>query len=357
MKRPILIAAVVLSAAISAQEVAPPAIHLVSPNHGPVAGGTIVNIYGERFDAKINCIVPCPTMVLFGDSEGELLFESDGLVAALSPPHEEGSVPLTIRRSDGVEVTSEFSYTSGSNPWEPILLPILIDPTRGAFGSLWQSTFWLHNASNEVIELAHLECEDVCPEVFPLTLNVEPGETVENPRLGFNPPGATPGTLIYVLRDKSEGAHFSLRIEDLSREALTRGTEIPVIRREELVSGVAELVDVPVGELFRSALRIYDLDARARLDFHVRIFPVDEGAGPGEPVVQMRLSTSTETPGPLGGKPGFVQVLDLAAAYPRLAPLRRVRVEIEPVTPGIRYWAFATATNVTTQQVTTITPQ
>ena len=34
-----------------------------------------------------------------------------------------------------------------------------------------------------------------------------------------------------------------------------------------------------------------------------------------------------------------------------------VRVRLEPVEPGMRYWAFATVTNNETQHVTTITPQ
>lgn len=34
-----------------------------------------------------------------------------------------------------------------------------------------------------------------------------------------------------------------------------------------------------------------------------------------------------------------------------------VRAEIEPLTEGLRYWAFVSVTNNETQHVTTITPQ
>lgn len=357
MKTTLVTLLILATLPVLGQEVPPPEVHFVSPPGGPTAGGTIVNIHGRGFDAKIDCFAPCPTRVWFGDAEAELLVELDDLVGVLSPPHPEGTVPVTIRRSDGVEVETEFTYANSENPWEPILLPILIDRTEGAHGSLWQSTFWLHNGSNEVVSLAHLECENACPEIFPLTLNVDPGTTVENPRLGFNPPGQTPGTLIYGLREEIDGVSFSLRIDDLSRESLTRGTEIPVIRREELLSGKTELIDVPLDELFRSALRIYDLDARKRLDFWVRFFPVEGGPVLGPPLIEVRLSTTADHPFFLTGKPGYLQILDLRAAYPQIAHLRRARIEIEPVTPGVRYWAFVSVANVTTQQVSTITPQ
>jgi len=40
-----------------------------------------------------------------------------------------------------------------------------------------------------------------------------------------------------------------------------------------------------------------------------------------------------------------------------LAKDAAVRVEVTPMTPGSRYWAFVSATNNTTNHVTLVTPQ
>ena len=55
--------------------------------------------------------------------------------------------------------------------------------------------------------------------------------------------------------------------------------------------------------------------------------------------------------------PGYAQFVDLVAVFPQLAASETIRVEITPISPGLRFWAFAAITNNETQHVTTITPQ
>ena len=62
------------------------------------------------------------------------------------------------------------------------------------------------------------------------------------------------------------------------------------------------------------------------------------------------------------------QTLELSApadefdpAYAQLAELpdtdNFTRIELVPLTPGVKFWAFLTMTNNTTQEITLVTPQ
>jgi hypothetical protein len=53
--------------------------------------------------------------------------------------------------------------------------------------------------------------------------------------------------------------------------------------------------------------------------------------------------------------PGYAQVTDLSTLAP-LGDVERLRLEVEPVTPGLRLWAFVTVIHNETQHATVITP-
>jgi len=54
--------------------------------------------------------------------------------------------------------------------------------------------------------------------------------------------------------------------------------------------------------------------------------------------------------------PSFAIIPDLEQAFPQIAQLDSVRIEIEPAAP-FRFWAFASITNNATQHVTLVTPE
>jgi len=86
------------------------------------------------------------------------------------------------------------------------------------------------------------------------------------------------------------------------------GTEVPVVRERNLLTAPATLTNIPLLNN-RLLLRVYDIS----------------------------------------GAPAQFRVL--------LAKDAAVRVEVTPMTPGSRYWAFVSATNNTTNHVTLVTPQ
>jgi len=169
--------------------------------------------------------------------------------------------------------------------------------------------------------------------------------------------GEPQGSLMYFRRGDAAKVTFNLRIQDLSRAAQTWGTEIPVVRESAFRIGITSLIDIPLDSRFRQMLRVYDPDAAAGALILARIFD-DGGTTPIVEVplqFQVRKSNNVVTTALLPFRPGYAQ-LDLGG-LPELRGHAGARVELQPLTPQLRYWAFVSVTNNDTQHVTTITPQ
>jgi hypothetical protein len=133
------------------------------------------------------------------------------------------------------------------------------------------------------------------------------------------------------------------------------GTELPVIRPDELLHGRnAQLFNIPLTKQnFRVMLRIYDV-TYSTSRFGVYFYPNEGGA---LAVYNAGLTASSPQTGSFRSEAAYVE-FDVSA----LLQLHRVwpdalRIRIEPLTPGSRYWAFASITNNETQLVTLVTPQ
>jgi hypothetical protein len=111
----------------------------------------------------------------------------------------------------------------------------------------------------------------------------------------------------------------------------------------------------------RQTLRIYELDARVRqASVRVRMYRIapenrEPGAAPDPLLGESTLGLQFPSPETLDAHPGYAAVSDLSSIAPP-GSATRVRLEIEPVTPGLRLWAFVTVVNNETQHATVITP-
>ncbi|MHB0969207.1 MAG: hypothetical protein ACYC7A_00045 [Thermoanaerobaculia bacterium] len=154
--------------------------------------------------------------------------------------------------------------------------------------------------------------------------------------------------------------HFTLRVQDVSRQALTWGTEIPVVRENAFRTGRISLPQVPLDARFRPMLRIYDVDRHGG-SVAIRFFD-DDGVLLSEESVELIVPVGNQHPDPSGPAtpdfyyPAWAQVSDFVARHPQLADHDRVRIEVEPPA-GVHFWAFISVTNNETQHVTLITPQ
>lgn len=336
-----------------------PVVTAIEPNKGPAEGGTPVVVRGDNLSTQVNCLLPCPPRIVFGDVAVDAIEESDERLVAVTPAHEPGTVDVTVVIPGREPVVFENGFTFLGGPdagYEQILLPIYLKETApGANGSQWSTDFRIRNHGTESVRLAPWECPPnmACPPVFPLTYTLQPHQTLHNPADFSSRPGSNPSRLLYV--SSPAAVSLSLRVADVSRSTLNAGTDLPVIRPNELLHGTAQLFNVPLdAQNFRVLLRVYDL-AYSKADFTVRLYA--EGVENEAPVHVAVLTATTEQTGAFRSEAAYAQLditdlLKLRKAWPAAA-----RIEILPTTPGSRYWAFVSITNNQTQLVTLVTSQ
>jgi hypothetical protein len=238
-------------------------------------------------------------------------------------------------------------------PYERVLLPIVpsMQVVTGAFGSIWTAELAAYNASSDLVEITPVPgalCE--CPPWVPGASGRPPLVSPDPNRGGFIYVGA-PGRMGKVF--------LSLRIQDTSRQAQTWGTSIPVVRESDVYTGRLILIDIPTDVRFRTALRIYDFDGPADRVVAIRLFDSKTGAvlvntqAVLTPYLDLFPVSNTEA---YPQFPGAAFISDLRATFPQIEKSTTIRVEIEPVTAGLRFWAFASTTNNETQHVTLAVP-
>jgi hypothetical protein len=226
---------------------------------------------------------------------------------------------------------------------------------NGAYGSVWNTVIAVHNDADEVVTISPIPgalCIDSCGSIV--------GKATISPFLILSPdPGG--GGFVYVGHPGANGkVNFSLRIQDVSRQAQTWGTSIPVIHERDTFSGRVILLDVPTDPRFRSTLRIYDYDVPADRQIRLRAFELSSKVPLVDIVLVLTPAHNTDgdpvDPNVYPPYPGHATVGDLVTAFPQLVAAKELRLELEPVTPGLRFWAFVSVTNNETQHVTTIVP-
>jgi hypothetical protein len=231
-----------------------------------------------------------------------------------------------------------------------MLLPIVVRDAPGAFGSVWSSTLVIHNRSAHELRYypgAYSDCGfGVCP-IPPILRYLRPGAVAEADLMTF-PDNQPPAIFLYVDKLAELDAGFALRVRDLSRQLNTFGTEIPVVRESDLLTGAISLPLAPLTGAFRQTIRIYDFDSQPSVSFRLRV--VDEN---GAPISEIILATTSHQRDPQL-EPGYVQLsVEDHAFAPDTTPKA---LEITPLAP-VRYWAMVSVTHNETQHVTTVTPQ
>lgn len=357
MKRTLFALLVSLSALAQA-----PVVESITPGQGPESGGTAVVIRGTNLSTQVACILPCPPRVGFGNVFVDALEISDQQLNVTTPVHPSGVVDVTIAIPGRPNLIVEDGFTfvdDIESPYEAVLLPLYFPGTiPGAFGTQWATDLWIHNGGPESVSIADKVCPPTtpCPPVVPVTRSLFAGHSLHNPTDFFQHSRSNPSLVLYLSNDGANDVSFGLRVADTSHHALNGGTDLPVIREGELLTRTAQLHNVPMeNSTFRLLLRVYDL-SYSEAQFAVRFYPATH-EDPKPSIYGLTLTAKTPRQGPFRAEAAYAeldiaQLLNLRLAWPQVA-----RIEIEPLTPGSRYWAFVSLTNNETQLVTLITPQ
>ena len=115
---------------------APPVVTSISPDSGPIAGGTDVTITGTGFVAANYS--DGPVSVDFGSVAASNATYSDTSISVPAPPGAAGTVDVTVTNGNGTSAVSsadQFTYTApGSPPTPP---PVTTTPTTTAGHGYW----------------------------------------------------------------------------------------------------------------------------------------------------------------------------------------------------------------------------
>lgn len=280
----------------------------ISPAVGQI--GTHVTIAGkEPFDVE-------PLHVFFGGVEAPVVRRiDDKTIEVIAPAAPAGPVSVVVESVMGGRREAPAAFT--------IVSPIELDPDPftytqllfpidfagpGAFGSLWTTDNYIETSDGEK----------------------------KLPVLGF-----ASGRVVTVLR--SDFVSANSRIRDLSRSALTAGTEVPVVRETDFRERL-RLLDIPTGGNLRALLRVWTRDERTATftlsidqipTFAPQLVPMRPAEGDGGRL--FNYGTFDLTP----FLNSSIEHLDLSAGVPQ----------------GTRIWGMISITNNDTQQVTIVSPQ
>lgn len=221
---------------------------------------------------------------------------------------------------------------------ERLLLPIFTPPVAGAFGAEFHTDVTVGNLGRTVLTLTGLayDCDIIlsCPPT-PNRIDLQSERVLRSEELVHN---GAPGRFVFLQKEDLRSLTMSLRVHEVTRDALNLGTEMPIVRESEFVNDRIVFPHVPVFPWYRSALRIY---AASPVDVLVK-------AGSQLPV-RLHLSGAADPFDPAYAV--FTNFKGVGFA--------RVTVEVDQQnsdTP-VPIWAFITVTNNQTQAITTITPR
>lgn len=234
-----------------------------------------------------------------------------------------------------------------------VLVPFDTMRIPGQFGSVWSAELWVRNDSSEPVNLFPEHCFWIGSEV-PCSHRIDvPAETSKLLDVHDHDSASWSGVLLYVPEAKVDEIHFNLRVGDVSRPNELAGTEIPIVREGNLLSGRVTMLNVPIAEGARARLRVYAVDA-AGAAFEVKVFR--EGTNDLLASAEYSMPFPTDPPFP----PATPAVFDLTGVLAGIDPANasRVRLTIERTWPqGLPFWPLLSVTNDLTQEITVITSQ
>ncbi|MGA7617230.1 MAG: hypothetical protein WBX15_18860 [Thermoanaerobaculia bacterium] len=255
-----------------------------------------------------------------------------------------------------------LAQSEDPNNYDRLLLPVMLRyPVSGAYGSVWATPLWVWNSGQENVPF--VQGNGTCGVEGCSGPPVLPAGELYQWGLTYYGDASNPGVFVSVWKEKEDSVQLQLRITDLSRQELNFGTELPVVRRSGIPeSAPVHLLGIPTRDPFRATLRVYDLEDPGSSRVLVRIFRVPEeqgDTGDATPFLEFPLDLHY-VPGeasPFPVHPGFAQVTSISDSFPAVLNYEHIAIEVKPLDPGRRIWAFVSITNNETQHVTLVTPK
>ncbi|HYO75492.1 MAG TPA: hypothetical protein VE010_03430, partial [Thermoanaerobaculia bacterium] len=274
----------------------------------------------------------------------DVRYTAEGAIIA-RVPQGYGLSDVIVRTPDGVAHTLLQAYTQVSDPTyegedaEWVMFPLNFRG-RGAHGSDWRTEIVVRNEGPVTMPAAPLT-----PGPTPVTALPPGGEVLCPEELDEG------GAYLFMPLGAAKWLTFSSHIADRSRSATDRGTEIPVVRREDTASQI-RLLNIPIDSAFRARLRVYDYDLPDRQRKLTLLVARADGT-----TTRIPLQFPSRLCGVEGCDPGPSLVAFDLSSDPRIAGAGVVDLTVTAETNDARIWAFVSVSNNETQRVTLFTPQ
>lgn len=229
---------------------------------------------------------------------------------------------------------------------EQLMLPIAPSVVHCALESRYETRLIAYN--DDAAAPARFCAEGRCSELTPQT-----GAELTGDFAGGVPLPA----FVYVPKEQAGKLRMSILVESSERSRIDERsyTEIPVVRTTEFTTGKMQFAGVRLDPEFRQTVRMYGLDGTQYSSVMMRVYPLHSNELMHECVHHISPITTDTTAEGLQLRPAFGMECDMSDHVE--ARGQRVRIELEPLTPGLKYWAFISVTNNKTQHFYTVLPR
>jgi hypothetical protein len=304
------------------------------PNYSPPEGGMEIHI-----SANGSLRFASPQVFFGGVPATRVTLESANMITAVAPAHTVGIVFVTVRDNGGnFSSASPFAFVP---VLEEILIPVALQPTGASYGTRWVSEISVYNDSDDIVPIDpeicsaigwFYDCSQYARRVPPhASMIIEPRQYAET-------------MLLHPPADHAARLHFNVRLRETSRDPDGPGTEIPVVRGQELKQTHLWLPSIPTSARFRATLRVY---TRAQ-SITVRVR--DDASG--ELLYEREI---TRPPLATDSDPFGTEMLNDVLASAAVRARAKARIEVEA--HSFPVWALLTLTDNETQRVQIYTPQ
>jgi hypothetical protein len=188
-------------------------------------------------------------------------------------------------------------------------------------------------------------------------------------------PPSPSGRLLFIEKGKVDDLHLQFWLKTRpagAQEHESLWTSIPVVRERDFRTGTVvfpsvaspwvyldpqEVIGHPLAQ-FRYLLRLYDVDNRGDVELRVKVEELQflTPTPLSERIVKLSTRRGSDPSQPYLAE---LPIDPLCHPFSSHSPCTNatMRITIEPVTPGVRYWAMLSLTNNFTQDVTLFWPQ
>lgn len=228
---------------------------------------------------------------------------------------------------------------------EQLLLPVAPSVVMCARNSRYETRLVVYNQNERAVQP---RCaEDGCGAIAP-----KAGREIHG-----GPNAAPIPSFLFLPKSEADHLRLSLVVESGERDHPENNSfaELPVVRSSEFREGIVNVVGVRLDAGYRQTVRIYGLDGTQYGEVMLRVYDLDTGDFLAQWMYHLWPLSDERNEDGLALRPSFGMECDMSSVIPSNG--QNVRVELEPLTPGLKFWAFVSVTNNVTQHFYTITPR